>query len=290
LGFGFFMSEIFDLLGPWAMVDILIIAFVIYHMLLLIRGTRTAQVLTGILIIGMAAFVLSLFVPLTTVNWMMNKFYSSFIIIIVILFQDDIRRVLSNIGKKPFVPGGDVATSHHLLEEITRAATVLASKRIGALIVVERNIILNRYIEIGVSMDAKVSMELLQAVFHPSSPIHDGAIIIQHGRIAAAGCFLPLAREEKLDQAFGTRHRAAIGITQETDAVVVLVSEERGSVALVFDGKISRSLDAKELRKGLKALVTGVSHRAEGGDASAVSPDQAGLNWLARIFRWGAER
>jgi diadenylate cyclase len=260
------MSEIFDLLGPWAMVDILIIAFVIYHMLLLIRGTRTAQVLTGILIIGMAAFVLSLFVPLTTVNWMMNKFYSSFIIIIVILFQDDIRRVLSNIGKKPFVPGGDVATSHHLLEEITRAATVLASKRIGALIVVERNIILNRYIEIG------------------------GAIIIQHGRIAAAGCFLPLAREEKLDQAFGTRHRAAIGITQETDAVVVLVSEERGSVALVFDGKISRSLDAKELRKGLKALVTGVSHRAEGGDASAVSPDQAGLNWLARIFRWGAER
>jgi diadenylate cyclase len=283
------MHEIFDLLGPWAVVDILIIAFAIYHGLLLIRGTRTAQVLTGILIIGLAAFVLSLFVPLTTVNWVMNKFYASFIIIIVILFQDDIRLVLSSIGKKPFIPGGDNIASTHILEEITRAATVLASKRIGALIVIERNIILNRYVEIGVSMDAKVSMELLQSIFHPTSPIHDGAVIIQHGRIAAAGCFLPLAREEKLDQAFGTRHCAGIGISQETDAVVVLVSEERGSVSLVYDGKISRNLDAKELKKGLRALVVGTSQRAD-GDVPASASQAPGIEWVTKIFRWGGGR
>ncbi len=248
------MSELFEQFSFWTMVDIVIIAYIIYHILLLIRGTRAAQMLTGILIV-IAAFLLSSFVPLTTLNWVMNKFYSSFIIILIILFQDDIRHVLSRMGKKSFIPGSDPLSSAQILDEITRAASVLASKKIGALIVLERNIILSRYIEVGIALDARVSKELMLAIFLPSSPVHDGAVIIQQGRVAAAGCFLPLTRDQNLDPNWGTRHRAAIGISQETDAIVVLVSEEGASMALVVDGKVSRKMDTKELKKSLNELL-----------------------------------
>lgn len=270
------MREILDQFNIWAIVDIAIIAFVIYQALLLIRGTRAAQILTGILFV-VAAFLLSSIVPLTTLNWVMNKFYSSFIIILIILFQDDIRHVLSRMGKKSFIPGADRVASHHVLDEIVRAATSMASKRIGGLIVLERNIILGRYIDVGVLIDGRISKELLVSIFHPSSPIHDGAVIIQRGRVAAAGCFLPLTREENLDPNMGTRHRAAIGISQETDAVVVLVSEEIGSVTLVVDGKVSRKLDARQLREQLNDLLMGeeeFSDRVDssGGNGAAKAP------------------
>jgi len=248
------MVEILDQFGFWAAIDILVIAFIIYHALLLIRGTRAAQMLTGILIV-VAMFLLSSIVPLTTLNWVMNKFYSSFIIIIIILFQDDIRHVLSRMGKKSFIPGTDTLSSSQILDEITRAAAALANKRIGALVVIERNIILSRYVEVGTLLDARVSKELLLSVFHPSSPIHDGAAIIQRGRISAAGCFLPLTRDENLDANWGTRHRAAIGISQETDAIVVLVSEEGASISLVVEGKVSHKMEPKDLRKSLTDLL-----------------------------------
>ncbi len=244
------------------MIDVCIIAFIIYHILLLIRGTRAAQMLTGILIV-VAAFLLSSIVPLTTLNWAMNKFYSSFIIILIILFQDDIRHVLSRMGKKSFIPGADSLSSGQILDEITRAAASLATKRIGALIVLERNIILSRYVEIGTLLDARVSKELMMSIFHPSSPIHDGAAIIQRGRISAAGCFLPLTKDENLDPNWGTRHRAAIGISQETDAVVVLISEEGASISLVVDGRISRKMDPKDLRKSLTDLLSQDQEKAE---------------------------
>jgi diadenylate cyclase len=244
------MFEIFDLFDWRAAIDILAIAFIIYHVILLIRGTRSAQMLTGILIVAVA-FLLSSIVPLITVNWVMNKFYSSFIIILIILFQDDIRHVLSRMGKKSFIAGGDTLSSSQILDEITRAAASLATKRIGALIVLERNIILSRYVEVGTLIDSRVSKELLVSVFHPSSPIHDGAVIIQRGRVSAAGCFLPLTRDENLDPKWGTRHRAAIGISQETDAIVVLISEEGASISIVVDGKISRKMEPKELRQAL---------------------------------------
>lgn len=250
------MREILGQFSFWAVVDIAIIALVIYQALLLIRGTRAAQILTGILFV-VAAFLLSSIVPLTTLNWVMNKFYPSFIIILIILFQDDIRHVLSRMGKKSFIPGADRVVTHHVLDEIVRAATSMASKRIGGLMVIERNIILGRYIDVGILIDGQISKELLVSIFHPSSPIHDGAVILQRGRVAAAGCFLPLTREENLDPNMGTRHRAAIGISQETDAVVVLVSEEVGSVAIVVDGKVSRRLDARQLRDQLSQLLMG---------------------------------
>lgn len=242
------MKEILEQFNWWAVVDILLISVIIYHVLLLIKGTKTAQILTGIMIL-LVVFLASSILPLTTLNWVMNKFYSSIILILVILFQDDIRHGLSRIGKKSFISSNETISSNHLLEEIIRASMNLASKNIGALIVLERNIILSRYIDIGTLIDAKVSKEILLAIFHPTSPVHDGAVIIQQGRIAAAGCFLPLTRENNLAQHMGTRHRAAIGISQETDAVVVLVSEERGSVSLAVDGNIQTCGDDSELRK-----------------------------------------
>lgn len=248
------MREIFDLFTIWSALDILIIAVIVYQGLLLLRGTRAAQMLTGILLI-VALFIASSMFPFTTLHWLMSKLYTSFLLIIIIIFQDDIRHVLSQMGRKPLLHGSESATTVLVLEEISRAAAALAAKRIGALIVIERDILLSRYVDVGIPLDARVSKELLMSIFHPSSPIHDGAVIVQQGRLAAAGCFLPLTRDENIDPNLGTRHRAAIGISQETDALVVVVSEEGASMALVDKGRIVRKPDGKVLRDDLARLV-----------------------------------
>lgn len=244
--------DVFNQFTIWSALDILVLAVIFYQILLLIRGTRAAQILTGMLLV-VGLFIVSNIFPLTTVNWMMNKFYSSFIIILIIIFQDDIRHVLSTMGRRKFFVGQDTSTSLLILDEISRAASSLAAKRIGALIVIERQIILSRYVDIGVQLDARASKELIMSIFHPSSPIHDGAVIMQRGRIAAAGCFLPLTRDETIDPNLGTRHRAAIGISEETDALVIVVSEEGASIALVEGGKITRKPDGKSLREELSS-------------------------------------
>lgn len=277
------MREIIEQFNVWSALDIAIIAFIIYHALLLIRGTRAAQMLTGILIVA-ALFLLSSIVPLTTLNWVMNKFYSSFIIILIIIFQDDIRHVLSRMGKKSFIPASEPGSSNQILDEITRASISLAQKRVGALIVLERNIILSRYVDIGVLLEARASKELLISIFHPSSPIHDGAVIVQRGRIAAAGCFLPLTRDENLDPNLGTRHRAAIGMSQETDAVVVLVSEENASTSVVVDGKIERFADGKLIRARLIELLSESPEYLEGLEEAQVQPARTSLSEKLKIF------
>ena len=271
------MMEIMQQFNIAAIIDIAIIAFIIYHLLLLIRGTRAAQMLTGILFV-IAAFLISSLAQLTTLNWLMNKFYSSFIIILVILFQEDIRQVLSRMGKKPIISGTDHYSSAHMIDEITRAASSLANKRIGALIVLERSIILSRYIDVGILLDSRISKELLVSIFHTSSPIHDGAVIIQRGRVAAAGCFLPLTREQDLDPNMGTRHRAAIGISQETDALVVLMSEEGGSISLVAEGNITGNLTPKKLRE---LLLDYLIDSGESGKDSA--PQFTGTDGLRKL-------
>lgn len=250
------MPELYQKLSYWALIDILIIAIMIYQLLLLIRGTRAMQMVLGILMTVGFAFFISQVYPLTTLKWLMDKFYSSIIIIIVILFQEDIRRMLSRMGKKTVFPTQEQVSSKQMLDEIARACAALSSKKIGALIIIERNIILSRYVDIGILIDAKVTKELLLSIFHPTAPIHDGAVVIQQGRIAAAGCFLPLTRDEDVDPNFGTRHRAAIGISQETDAISVVVSEETSQISLVVDGVVVRKLDAKELRKALNQLMS----------------------------------
>jgi len=257
------MAELFEQFSFWSIIDILIIATILYNLLVLMRGTRAMQMISGLAIIFGTIFVFTQFYPLNTLKWMMNKLYPSFIVVLVVLFQDDIRRVLSGMGRKSFLASGENISSKALLDEITRAASALAAQRIGALITIERNIILSRYVEVGILLDARVSKEILQAIFHPTSPIHDGSIIVQQGRISAAGCFLPLTRNDDVDPNMGTRHRAAIGITQETDALVVLVSEEGASISLVVDGKVSRGLSPKELRKALRNLLSAGSPRVE---------------------------
>lgn len=279
------MAELIQKLGYWALVDIIIIAAIVYRLLLLIRGTRTMQMVLGILIIAGSAFLLSQIYPLTTLKWLMDRFYSSILIIIVILFQEDIRRVLSRMGKKTVFPSGDNVSSKQILDEITRAASALTARKFGALIVIERNIILSRYVDIGILIDGRISKELLVSIFHPSSPIHDGAVIIQQGRIAAAGCFLPLTRDENVDPNLGTRHRAAIGMSQETDALVVVVSEETQAISLVVDGSVSRDLSPKELRKALRNLLSADT------EENTKLNRRNGVNWNViermKIFRSG---
>lgn len=250
------MSELYQKFGYWALVDIGIIAVIIYQLLLLIRGTRAMQMVLGILMTVGFAFFISQIYPLTTLKWLMDKFYSSIIIIIVILFQEDIRRMLSRMGKKTVFPTQEQVSSKQMLDEIARACAALSSKKIGALIILERNILLTRYVDVGILLDAKVSKEILLAIFHPTAPIHDGAIVIQQGRIAAAGCFLPLTRDEDVDPNFGTRHRAAIGISEETDAIAVVVSEETSAISMVIDGVVVKKADAKDLRKSLNLLLS----------------------------------
>lgn len=285
------MSELYNQMGGvWAVIDILVISVIIYRLLLLMRGTRAMQMVLGILILIGGAFLFSRVYPLTTLKWVMDKFYSSILIILVVLFQEDIRRVLSRMGKKSFLASGDTVLSQQILDEITRAASALASKRIGALIVIERNIILSRYVDVGILLDARISKELVVSIFHTSSPLHDGAIIVQQGRVAAAGCFLPLTRDENVDPDLGTRHRAAIGISQETDAFVVAVSEESGTVSLVVDGHVSRDLDSRELRKALRNLLRSGNEQEENK-----TPGNTGGSWnnmieKMRIFRVGARK
>jgi diadenylate cyclase len=249
------MSEIIQQLGPWAILDILIISTIIYQILNLVKGTKAAQILTGILVI-LGTFLFSSVVPLTTVNWVMGKFYSSFLVIVVILFQDEIRNALSRLGKKPLVSSTGEQTPSRIVEEVAKAAVSLASKNTGALIVFERNILLSRFIGIGTTINGVVSKELLMSIFQTTSPIHDGAVIIQNGKIAAAGCFLPLAKgDASANIQGGTRHRAAVGVSLETDALVILVSEEKGTVSLVADGQIYPKQTTEQIKTKVSQLL-----------------------------------
>lgn len=234
-------------------VDILIIAFVIYKLIDLIRGTRAAQMLVGLTIV-FAIFLSSQTLELYTLNWILDNFLSSILLVIVVIFQDDIRRALTQVGTRPFF-GGEHHMQQEDVEEIVRAAAALASKRIGALIVLQREVGLNQYMEVGVRLDARVSRDLLLSIFQPTSPIHDGAVIVENGRMIAAGCFLTLTKNPFVSKTLGSRHRAALGVTEETDALVVVVSEEEGIISLVREGRITRGVDTATLRNTLQKVM-----------------------------------
>jgi uncharacterized protein (TIGR00159 family) len=236
-------------------VDITLIAVVVYWIILRIRGTRAVQMLIGLVIL-FATYLLSQIFELYTLNWVLDNFLTSILLVIVILFQNDIRRALTEVGRGPFFGLKTRATYGLMLEELTRATSRLADRRVGALIVLEREVGLNDYMEAGTTLDAAVSKELIETIFLPTAPMHDGALVVRRGRIAAAGCILPLTTNPNVTKALGTRHRAAIGITEETDAVVVVVSEEEGTASLVRGGHITRNLDAAALRVALQQLFT----------------------------------
>jgi len=247
------MSDLFAQFRLLDLVDIAIVAFIFYRIIDLIRGTRAVQMLIGLAVVFLV-YLSSQSFQLYTLNWILDTFLGSALLVVVVIFQNDIRRALARVGSGPFL-GRERFLQTQDVEEIARAAVALASTHIGALIAVERQVGLNEYVEIGTTLEARVSKELIQSIFVPSSPIHDGSIVIQKGRIIAAGCFLPLTNNPNVSKTLGTRHRAAIGLTEETDAVVVVVSEEEGKVSLVHDGRINRGLDAAGLRATLAGLL-----------------------------------
>ena len=239
----------------WDLLDIAIVSFLIYEMLLLIRGTRAAQMAAGAgLLIGL--FFLSRWLQLETVNWLIRNLAGYVVFAVIVLFQADIRRALTHFGRAPFFRyiGRAPEAEEDVVEELAVAATTLAARRIGAIVVLEREVGLRNYIEGGIPLDATVTYDLLASIFQPGSPLHDGAVIIQNDRIAAAACFLPLSVNPRLSKDLGTRHRAALGLTEENDAVAIVVSEETGSISLVVNGDIERGVTGDRLRASLRAL------------------------------------
>jgi diadenylate cyclase len=236
------------------LLDIFIVYFIIYKLLLLMKGTRALQVLTGLVIFG-ALYFLSIGLQLLTVYELFSKFVSYLFIIIIIIFQDDIRKMLARMGKVPLFSMSSIRQENeHVIEELVKACLSLSRKKIGALIVIEQNMALTESVEIGVKMDAEVNADLIVSIFTPNAPAHDGAVIVTEGKIRAAGCFLPLTRNPNVDKSFGTRHRAAIGLAEHTDAIVLVVSEEQREISIARDGHITRGLDGPALRKALNEI------------------------------------
>jgi diadenylate cyclase len=227
-------------------IDIALVAYIFYRFLLLMRGTRGAQMTFGIVVLLFFYWV-TRFYRLPAVQWLLSNVLTYIVFAVIVLYQNEIRRGLAGIGTKPML-GRQHRPVFKQFEEIILAATTLASKQIGGLIVVERDIGLKNYTESGIALDAVLTYDLLVTIFSPNTPLHDGAVIVQRSRIIAAGCFLPLTLDPTLSKELGTRHRAAIGITEETDALAVIVSEESGAISMATGGEITRDLDAAGLR------------------------------------------
>ncbi len=234
----------------WDILDILLVAFIIYQLLLFLRGTHAVQMALGALVL-VVLYWTSLLANLQTVNWLLRTFLPFMVFGIIVVFQSEIRKVLARLGKTPFLGSFSGKRKEEVIDEVVLAATTLASSRTGAIIVIERDMGLRSYIETGIALDALLTYDLLVNIFNPETPLHDGAVIIQGNRAAAAACFLPLTVNPELSRALGSRHRAAIGLSEDTDAVAVVVSEETGIISLVEEGRIHRELDGRQLRQAL---------------------------------------
>jgi len=236
-----------ELLRWQDLVDILLVTAIIYRLLLIIKGTRAARMLMGLGVLFLA-LLFSKYLGLFTINWIIQSLWAQIVLALIILFQPEIRKTLAQMGEARFLPSFASAEEVRSIEEIVKAAISLSTRKIGALIVVEKETNLKDFTEMGSPLDAKVSRELLLSIFHPTSPIHDGAVIIRGNRIIAAGCFLPLTLSPDISKTLGTRHRAGIGLTEETDAVVLIVSEETGSITTSVGSTIEMNVDMGSLR------------------------------------------
>jgi uncharacterized protein (TIGR00159 family) len=230
--------------------DILLVAFIIYQLLLFIRGTHAVQMALGALVLVILYWT-STWANLETVNWLLRTFLPYLAFGIIVVFQAEIRKVLAHLGKTPLLGVFSGQKTEGVIDEVVLACTTLSSQKTGAIVVLEREMGLRSYIETGIALDALVTYDLLISIFNPKTPLHDGAVVIQGNRVAAAACFLPLTVNPELSRALGSRHRAAIGVTEDTDALAVVVSEETGTISLVAGGKIRRALDGHELKQAL---------------------------------------
>jgi len=251
------MPDIITSLRWQDLLDILIVSYIIYRAILLIRGTRAVQMLLGIVIITFVYFG-ALALDLLTLHWLLRTFLSSIFLVVIIVFQQDIRRALTQVGKTPFHKSPDIVMQD--LEDIVKAVSYLAKRRIGALIVIERDTGLRDYIESGQRIDAKLSRDLLISLFLPASPLHDGAVVVHNSRIHSAGCLLPLTQNPLVNKRFGTRHRAAIGLSEETDAVVIVLSEETQMTSLVQHGAITTFHDETSFANHLQSQFIAKEH------------------------------
>jgi diadenylate cyclase len=241
--------------APWSTIsvalDILLVAVVIYQVLVMIRGTRAAPMLAGVAVVAII-FYLARVGELTTLNWLISRLVPYVLFALIVVFQSEIRHVLANVGRRLRFGRGSASESD-TYDDIVLAANLFSQHQTGALIVIEREIGLRTYIESGVPLDARLSYDLLATIFRPSAPLHDGAVIVQKERVAAAACFLPLSMNPVLSTQLGTRHRAGMGITEETDAIAVIVSEETGAISVAVGGKIERDLSVEQLRERLSS-------------------------------------
>ena len=239
-----------QLTQPRELIDLALLWFAIYQIMLLIRRTRAVQMVYGLLAVVLLWALTGPYSPLRlqAVNWVLSKvlIYGAFVVIVI--FQNPIRQALAQFGRNPFRRFRQQDSFEQMIEEIALACSAMGSRRIGALIVVERVHGLKNYVETGIELDAKVSYDLLINIFTPKTPLHDGAVVISENRIKGASCFLPLTTDPYISREFGTRHRAAIGISEETDAVAIVVSEERGVVSVAIDGALHQNLDTRGLR------------------------------------------
>jgi diadenylate cyclase len=236
-----------------SILDIVLVAILIYQFLVLVRGTRAAPMLVGVAALGLA-FYFARLGDLRTLNWLLSTLLPYVVFALIVVFQSEIRHALANLGSRISLMRSSSSVAD-VYDDIVLAANLFSQNQTGALIVIEREIGLRTYIESGVSLDARLSYDLLATVFRPSAPLHDGAVIVQRDRIAAAACFLPLSMNPVLSTQLGTRHRAAIGITEETDAVAVIISEETGTISMAVAGSIERELTVERLRERLSALL-----------------------------------
>ena len=242
-------------IGWWDLADIIVVSVIIYEVLKLIRGTRAVQMVLGAGVL-VALFYGSQWGHLEATNWLIRNLFGYVVFAVIVLFQSDIRRGLAHLGRaRLFRYFEKEESAEESIEEVVVAANMLAAQRIGAIIALERQVGLRSYIEGGIRLDAVLTYDLLLSIFQPTSPLHDGAVIVQGDKVAAAACFLPLTVNPRLGKELGSRHRAAIGLTEENDSVAIVVSEESGCISVVVDGQIERGLDAGQLKERLRALM-----------------------------------
>ena len=235
-------------------VEILLLWLVIYHIMLFFEGTRALQVLRGIIIV-LLLFLLAQIFQLDILDWLMTKLLGISVIAILIIFQPEIRQGLARLGQRHlFLTTLREEDLSFIIKEVGRAAEVLSQMKFGALIAIEKNDSLASFLDSGVLVDAKLSSDLIEAIFTPNNPLHDGAVIIQQGRVMAAGCLFPLSANQDLSRIYGTRHRAALGLSEETDALIIIVSEERKDVSLVYEGKLFKDMSKEEVLAKIKEI------------------------------------
>jgi len=243
------MHYLFSLWKP--ILEIAVVWAIIYFLLLFIKGTRAVQVLKGLIILFTVFFITQIF-QLNIINWLLTKIFAISVIALLIIFQPELRRGLAHLGQNRWLRF--LARQKKTLEEVIKAIALLSRRKVGGLIIIARETGLKNYIESGIPLDADLSKELILAIFNPHSPLHDGGIIIREERISACRCFFPLTENPHLSKNLGTRHRAAIGLSEESDALCIVISEETGEISLAVDGNLRANLDIEELGKILDDL------------------------------------